>query len=359
MRTISGDSVEEAVAGAVAALRAATDQDWRVVNAGPVELSCLATAEHVLSDLIGYAGNLAGQAKDRYFPYKITLQTDAGPVDALEAIEAGGALLAAAVRTAPRGARGFHPYPFRSADREGFAAMGIAEVVLHAHDMATGLGVPYRPADGLCAEVLATIFPHVRPGDDAWQTLLWATGRAELPDRERLSSWRWYNNPVIRTDRLTLEGIRPSAAADLALGGGNGGFDWVADGPSQGTRDAAGALLKQYQEGTFRPEWGGFALVRSSDDRAVGGMGFHRVPDENGRVEIGYDLPESARGNGYATEALRALAEWARSRRDDVTVFGVVDPLNVASQRVLERAGFTRTATESDGDIRFELRPEG
>lgn len=41
--------------------------------------------------------------------------------------------------------RAFHPFPFRHAGREGFAAMGIAEVLLHTHDIAEGLGIAYEP----------------------------------------------------------------------------------------------------------------------------------------------------------------------------------------------------------------------
>lgn len=114
-------------------------------------------------------------------------------------------------------------HPFRSANREGFAAMGVAEVLLHTHDIAEGLGVPYEPAAELCEDVLARIFPHVRPGPDHWRTLLWATGRGELPGRAPVTEWRWSNHLVIGSERLTLQGVTPAAAADLRAGG-TGGF---------------------------------------------------------------------------------------------------------------------------------------
>jgi RimJ/RimL family protein N-acetyltransferase len=351
---MDGDSLLDAVAAAVDALRPAADRDWRRVDAGPVEWSCLATAEHVVSDLVAYAGQLAGQAKDRYFPYEVTLERDAGPDDALDAVEAGGALLAAAVRTAPRRARGFHPFPFRSADREGFAAMGIAEVVLHTHDMATGLDVPYEAEAGLCAGLLAALFPHVRPGSDPWRTLLWATGRGRLPDREPVTTWHWYNRPAVPTGRLSLESITPAAAFELAAGG-PGGFDWVPDGPFEGTRGAARMLLKQYETGALRPQWGMFAVVREADGLAVGAVGFHGVPDADGRAEIGYDLAESARGLGYATEALRALTAWGLSFDETRLVQAGVEPANVPSQRVLERAGYRHTGTTDHGNLRYEF----
>ncbi|MER6124277.1 GNAT family N-acetyltransferase [Streptomyces sp. NPDC001795] len=354
MRPMGGEQVTEAVAGAVAALRAGVDQDWGKVGAGRLEWDCRRTAEHIASDLIAYAGQLAGRAQNAYVPFDIVLEDDADNEGILHVIETTGALLAAAVATTPREVRAFHPYPFRSANREGFAAMGIAEVLLHTHDMAEGLGIAYEPSPELCESILTRLFPHVRPGPDHWRTLLWATGRGDLPGRAPVTEWRWNNNLVIPAERLTLQGITPAAAADLRAGG-TGGFEWLDGGPFEGTREAAGLVVKAYETGVHRPEWGVFVLVRSADGRAVGSMGFHGAPDEEGRAEVGYDLVEAARGNGYATEALRALAAWALAREDVRAVFAVVDKDNTASQGVVSRAGFRRVAGDGEQDA-YELR---
>jgi RimJ/RimL family protein N-acetyltransferase len=352
MRDMGGDQVEAAVAGAVAALRTVTDRDWEGVKAERLEWSCRRTAEHIASDLIAYAGQLAGRPQHAYVPFDITLDDGTDNSGVLDVIEATGTLLAAAVRTTPREVRAFHPYPFRSANPEGFAAMGVAEVLLHTHDITEGLGLTYEPAAEICEFVLTRIFPQVQPGADHWRTLLWATGRGELPGRAPVTEWRWNNNLVIRTDRLTLEGVTPAAAADLTAGG-DGGFDWVGGGPYQGTREASGMTLKAYQAGVHRPEFGLFVLVRQ-DGLAVGGMGFHGVPDEEGRAEVGYDLVEGARGRGYATEALRALSEWALARDDVHTLFATIDRDNLASQAVVSRVGFKRVSEDDEG-LAYEL----
>ncbi|WP_428934847.1 GNAT family N-acetyltransferase [Streptomyces sp. ACT015] len=342
-----GDLVDEAVAGCVTTLRGAVDRDWTGVRALGLDWSCHETALHVADDLIAYAANLAARARDGYVPFEMRLDDGTGNEGLLQVIEAAGALLAAAVRTAPRGARGFHPYPFGSADRRGFAAMGVAEVLLHTHDIAGGLGLRYRPEPELARSVLARIFPHVRPDTDPWPTLLWATGRGELPGRAPVTAWRWSNDLVLPAGRLVLQGVTPADAADLALGG-DGGFAWLGGGPFQGTRDAAGMVLKAYREGVHRPEFGLFALVRRADGLAVGGMGFHGVPDGEGRAEVGYDLVEDARGNGYAAEALDALARWALARDDVRSLCALVEEENAASQRVVARAGFVRAGGRLD-----------
>ncbi|MEU2425091.1 GNAT family N-acetyltransferase [Streptomyces sp. NPDC007851] len=351
---MGGDEVTAAVAGCVAALGTAVDRDWTEVTAGGLDWNCHETAVHVADDLVAYAANLAGRAQDAYLPFELTLDEGTGNSGLLHVIETTGALLAATVRTTPRQVRAFHPYPFRSADRAGFAAMGVAEVLLHTHDMAQGLGLPYRPAEELAESVLSFLFPHVQPGPTSWETLLWATGRGELPGRAPVTGWRWHNNLVIPAERLDLVGIRPAEARDLRLGG-DGGFEWIEGGPYEGTRDAAGFLLKAYEAGVHRPEFGVFALVRRDDGLAVGGIGFHSAPDEEGRVEIGYDLTGAARGHGYATEALRALADWALARDDVRSVFATTEPGNAPSQAVLSRAGFTRVSADDEGPA-FELR---
>lgn len=151
----------------------------------------------------------------------------------------------------------------------------------------------------------------------------------------------------IGTERLTLQGVGPASARDLHLGG-DGGFEWVDGGPFEGTRRASGMVLKAYEAGAHRPEWGVYVLVRREDGRAVGAMGFHGPPDEHGRAEVGYDLAETARGNGYATEALRALSAWALARDDVRQLIATIARDNLPSQRVVTRAGFVPMGEDAE-----------
>ncbi|MGI5426692.1 GNAT family N-acetyltransferase [Streptomyces sp. CA-179760] len=346
--------MEQAVGECVGLLGEVTDRDWEGVPAGRLAWSCRETAVHIAQDLIAYAGQLAGRETEGYTPFELSLEEGADNAGAVHVIRTTGALLAAAIRTTPRQVRAFHPYPFRSANREGFAAMGTAEVLLHTHDIAEGLGVAYEADSELCDFVLRRIFPHVQPGPTPWQTLLWATGRGELPGRAPLTEWRWNNNLVIDTERLTLDGVTPAVANDLATVGDGGCFEWLGESPAEGTRVGAGLVFKQYEDGVHRPQWGMYVLVRREDDQALGAMGFHAVPDEAGRVEIGYDLVEAARGHGYATEALRALSAWALAQDEVRTVVANVERDNTPSRNVLTRAGFT-AVTEDTEQVTYEL----
>ncbi|MEU6766772.1 GNAT family N-acetyltransferase [Streptomyces sp. NPDC046853] len=344
MLSMGGDQVEEAAAHAAKVLRTAVGRDWSVKAAG-LDGSCLKTAEHVAGCLVAYAGQLTGRATDTWVPFEIAFDEGSGPGDAISVIESTAGLLSAVVRTTPPGVRGFHPYPSGSADAVGFAAMGVAELLLHTYDIAQALGVDAQPPADLCEAVLARIFPQVTPArapEDQWATLLWATGRVSLAGRPKVESWRWHNALWVPAGRLVLREVSPAAAADLAAGG-TGGLTWIEGGPYEGTRRAAEMVTKAYASGVHRPEWGMFALVRAEDEVAVGGMGFHGPPDEEGVAEVGYDLAPAARGRGYASEALASLSAWALPRPGVSALLALIEPENTPSQAVATRAGYTRT----------------
>ncbi|HEV8441146.1 MAG TPA: GNAT family N-acetyltransferase [Methylomirabilota bacterium] len=60
------------------------------------------------------------------------------------------------------------------------------------------------------------------------------------------------------------------------------------------------------------------------------------------RAEVGYVLARRHWGRGLMTEAARAVVDWAIVQPDIHRVWAVVDLDNVASQRVLEKAGMVR-----------------
>ena len=107
----------------------------------------------------------------------------------LSVLSASAGLLAAQLRTRSPETRANHP--FGVSDPEGFAAMGVVEVLLHVHDVAAPLGLTWTPDDDLCRRVQHRLFPHAPTDQAAWATLLWATGRGDLPGHGRVGDWRW------------------------------------------------------------------------------------------------------------------------------------------------------------------------
>lgn len=155
---------------------------------------------------------------------------------------------------------------------------------------------------------------------------------------------------VLAAERLVLREQTPDDCRALALGK-PGGFTWLDGGPGEGTTVAAGMTVRVAEAGVYVPAWGLFVIQRAEDAAAVGGIGFHGPPAE-GTVEIGYDLTASARGCGWATDAVRLLSAWALRQPEVRRV--VAEPGNAPSRRVLERAGFRRIP-DRDTPMAFEL----
>jgi RimJ/RimL family protein N-acetyltransferase len=84
------------------------------------------------------------------------------------------------------------------------------------------------------------------------------------------------------------------------------------------------------------------------DKRLVGMSGFKDLPTIDGEVEIGYGVVAAEQGRGFATEAVKLLLKEAFSVAEIQLVMAHTDPSNRASQRVLEKNGFSRMGCKVD-----------
>jgi RimJ/RimL family protein N-acetyltransferase len=81
-------------------------------------------------------------------------------------------------------------------------------------------------------------------------------------------------------------------------------------------------------------------VIERSSGTIVGYAGAATVEFEgHERLEFGYRLIPEARGKGYATEAGRALLDLAATEYSG-EILALVDPTNIASQKVALRLGF-------------------
>lgn len=90
--------------------------------------------------------------------------------------------------------------------------------------------------------------------------------------------------------------------------------------------------------------------------QVVGDCGDFGGPDDRGAVEIGYGLSPHWRGRGIGSRAVAALAAAEAARPGVRLLVATVDDGNIASQRVLERAGFSLAAPAAAGQRRYERR---
>jgi RimJ/RimL family protein N-acetyltransferase len=83
-----------------------------------------------------------------------------------------------------------------------------------------------------------------------------------------------------------------------------------------------------------------FAVCTVAERRLVGTVGFHTISVPNRSAEITYMLHPGHWGRGLATDCARAAVAWGFGVRGWVRIQGTTLEPNVASQRVLLKAGF-------------------
>ncbi|MBD3582975.1 GNAT family N-acetyltransferase [Flavobacterium selenitireducens] len=85
-----------------------------------------------------------------------------------------------------------------------------------------------------------------------------------------------------------------------------------------------------------------WAVTLKGNDKLVGIMGFYRTEFEHFRSEIGYMIHPDYHGQGIVSEAIKKLVEYAFSTMGLHSIVAVIDPDNVASEKVLQKNGFVK-----------------
>jgi hypothetical protein len=168
-------------------------RDWSA-RAGTLEWSCTRTADHAYDATLAIGFFLASRRQDRYpeLGGPTTLGNAPWPSQLVEGIAIAGRLVAGVVATTPEEVRAiiWRRPETAVAPPSDFAPRAALEAILHGHDVAAGIGVPYEPPEGLCERLRDHThdWPHWRsPGwkrlprtSDPWQDLLDASGRSRF-----------------------------------------------------------------------------------------------------------------------------------------------------------------------------------
>ena len=96
--------------------------------------------------------------------------------------------------------------------------------------------------------------------------------------------------------------------------------------------------LEDYRKGPF----GRFGIFDAENSDFIGMCLARNFADVPGQIEIGYTLSKKYWGKGIATEVSRALVKYCFLNTDGNEIVAVTDLDNTGSQKVLEKAGFTR-----------------
>ena len=101
-------------------------------------------------------------------------------------------------------------------------------------------------------------------------------------------------------------------------------------------------------------EWYAIWMIELKDGTHIGEMCFKGI-DSDGVVEIGYGIMEQYQDHGYATEAVKAISNWAFQEPKISSIEAEIDSKNIASKKVLEKCGFVFTGKNGKEGPRYKL----
>ncbi len=97
--------------------------------------------------------------------------------------------------------------------------------------------------------------------------------------------------------------------------------------------------------------------ISLKDGTPVGDLCFKGAPVDGG-VEIGYGIEPEHQNNGYITEAVNAVTQWAFTQPGCLFVYAQVEPDNAPSLRVMEKCGFEPIGNGEEGLLFITKKPE-
>ncbi len=167
------------------------ERDWSA-PAGSLDWSCTNTADHAIDCVYAPAFFLASRKLDGYpeVGADLTLGPAATPEQLVQSLGMATRILAAVVNDAPPETRAviFRRPEILTAAPEDFVPRGALELILHAHDVCTGLHIPFEPRADLCHRLRehTRAWPYwtspgwskPRSSEDAWLDLLVGSGRS-------------------------------------------------------------------------------------------------------------------------------------------------------------------------------------
>lgn len=120
----------------------------------------------------------------------------------------------------------------------------------------------------------------------------------------------------------------------MRFGDGPQSIEWIRD------------WLHRCMESYARRGYGPWAVVEKSCGEVIGYCGLFYFPDINGRaeIEIGYRLARAHWRQGYATEAVVTVRDYAFTTLRLSRLIALIDPANATSIRVAEKAGMRHEA---------------
>lgn len=149
---------------------------------------------------------------------------------------------------------------------------------------------------------------------------------------------------AISTPRLNLRAFRESDLETFAAYRSDPEVARYQGWTAPYTLEQARAFLKEinaHEPGT-PGAWYQVVMERKAEPGIIGDCGFEVQAEDPRQAQIGFTLARPMQGQGYATEAVRAVLGFLFGEYDLHRLIAVCDAENASSARLLERVGMRR-----------------
>ncbi len=151
--------------------------------------------------------------------------------------------------------------------------------------------------------------------------------------------------PVLESARLLLRELTPEDAPALFHLRTNEEVMKYVPRTKPANIEEVYALIEEIKQGTLRAENLGWAITLiEAPDVLIGFIGFPHFDFPNFRAEVGYMLAPGFWAKGIASEALGMINKFGFEKLGLHSLYGVVDPGNLASAKVLVKQGYLKEA---------------
>jgi len=150
--------------------------------------------------------------------------------------------------------------------------------------------------------------------------------------------------PTIETERLVLRKLSLADAEDIfAMKSNPIAMQYIPRPIAQKVEDAI-ELINTITERLEKGEGINWAITLKGEDKCIGLIGYYRTKFEHYRSEIGYMIHPNLHRRGIAYEALMAATEYGFNKMNLHSIEAVINPLNIGSAKVLEKANYVKEA---------------
>ena len=152
------------------------------------------------------------------------------------------------------------------------------------------------------------------------------------------------NFPNLQSNRLKFRKITTEDITELVMLRGNVNTMLYVPRPLCLTTQNAIDLVAIF-DSTIKSNQGiNWGVTTTQNDKIIGIVSFHKIDKPNFRAEIGYMILPEFQNIGLVSEAVATLLEFGFSTLNFHSVEAIIDPRNLASQKVLLKNKFVKEA---------------